>query len=159
MARISNSSTSLFARAVCVLTSLITLSSFAAIAQKRGGEDEPVFREYRGVQIGMTVEEARKKLGNPKDKGEGQDFFTFNERESLLVGYDKTNKVTLVSVDFQAGAEGIPAAKTVMGSDLEAKTDGSMYKMVRYPKAGFWVAYSRTAGDSPMVSITIQKIE
>ena len=64
-----------------------------------------------------------------------------------------------VSVDFLSGATGVPVAKAVIGSDIEAKPDGSMYKMVRYPKAGYWVSFSRTAGDSPLTSVTIQKIE
>ena len=32
-----------------------------------------------------------------------------------------------------------------------------MYKMVSYPKAGYWVAYSRTAGDEPLTIITMQR--
>jgi hypothetical protein len=32
-----------------------------------------------------------------------------------------------------------------------------MYKMVNYPAAGYWVAYSRTPGDEPMVMVTMQK--
>ena len=146
-------------RTISALTVLISLASSGSLAQKRGGEDEPVFREYRGVQIGMTTEECRKKLGSPKDKADDQDFYSFSEREMATVVYDKTHKVSVLSVDFMAGAEGIPTAKSVMGADIEAKSDGSMYKMIRYAKAGFWVSYSRTAGDTPMVSITIQKIE
>jgi hypothetical protein len=37
------------------------------------------------------------------------------------------------------------------------RPDGSLYKMVTYPRAGYWVAYSRTTGDSPMVMIAMQK--
>ena len=147
-------------RAIFVLIAILALCSSGLNAQKRSGEDElPVFREYRGVQIGMPVDEARKKLGNPKDKSDEQDFYIFSERETAQIMYDKAHKVSVLSVDFMAGAEGVPTAKTVIGADLEAKPDGSMYKMIRYTKAGFWVSYSRTAGDSPMVSITIQKIE
>jgi hypothetical protein len=143
-----------------LLAVLIALASSGSFAQKRGGDDEmPIFREYRGVQIGMTTDEARKKLGSPKDKGDDQDLYSFGENENAVVGYDKTRKVSVLSVDFMAGAQGIPTAKAVMGADIEAKSDGSMYKMIRYTKAGFWVSYSRTAGDSPMVSITIQKID
>lgn len=149
-----------WSRTFCLLAALIALASSGSFAQRRGGDDEmPLFKEYRGVQIGMTTEEARKKLGNPKDKGDEQDFYAFNERESAIVGYDKTHKVSVLSVDFMTGAEGIPTAKAVIGSDIEAKSDGSMYKMIRYTKACYWVSYSRTAGDTPMVSITIQKIE
>ena len=131
--------------------------------QKRGGanqEDGPIFSEYRGVQIGMTADEARKKLGHLKDKGDTQDFFVFSDNETAQVVYDAaTHKVVTVSVDFMSGAADVPVAKAVIGSDLQAKPDGSMYKMVRYAKAGYWVSYSKTAGDSPLTSVTIQKIQ
>jgi hypothetical protein len=47
----------------------------------------------------------------------------------------------------------------VFGEDFETKPDGSKHKLVRYPKAGYWVSYSRTAGDTPIVTITIQKLQ
>ena len=49
--------------------------------------------------------------------------------------------------------------KQILGSDLEAKADGSVYKMVRFPKAGYWLSYNRTGGAAPMTSITLQKIQ
>jgi hypothetical protein len=52
---------------------------------------------------------------------------------------------------------GAPTPLAVIGTDIEAKPDGSLYQMKTYPQAGYWVAYSRTAGDSPMVIITMQK--
>jgi hypothetical protein len=30
--------------------------------------------------------------------------------------------------------------------------------MVRFPKAGYWISYNRTGGNSPMTSVTLQKI-
>jgi hypothetical protein len=47
----------------------------------------------------------------------------------------------------------------VLGAEAGAKTDGSIYKLLRYPKAGYWVSYSRTAGSSPTTTITMQKID
>jgi len=32
-----------------------------------------------------------------------------------------------------------------------------MYQRLDFPKAGYWVAYSRTAGDEPLTIITMQK--
>ena len=162
MIRISGISASRMLTVVFVLTALPVCFSPVSTAQKRGApaEDEnPVFREYRGVQIGMTTEEARKKLGNPKDKGDEQDFYIFNERETAQIVYDKSHKVYVLSVDFTAGAPDVPTPKSVIGSEIQAKPDGSMYKMIRYTKAGFWVSYNRTACDSPMISITIHKID
>ncbi len=124
-----------------------------------GGEDEPLFQEYRAVRIGMTAEEVRKKLNDPSDKSDEQDFFVFNDNENAQVFYDKSKKVFAISVNFLNGARDIPTPKSVFGSELSAKPDGSMYKMVRYPKAGCWVSFSKTAGDSPLITVTVQKIE
>jgi len=76
-----------------------------------------------------------------------------------MVYYDKAKTVTAISIDCMNGANAIPPAKAVIGSEIDAKPDGSGYKMVRYPRAGYWVAYSRTAGKTPTVTITMQKID
>jgi len=145
---------------VFVLAISSALLPTPAAGQRRGGDDEnPLFREYRGIQIGMTADETRKKLGNPKDKADDQDIYFFGEKESAQIVYDKAHKVSVLSVDFLNGATGVPTPKSVFGDDVAAKPDGSIYKMIRYKKAGYWVSYNRTAGDSPMISITIQRIE
>ncbi len=146
---------------VFVLTALPIVPSVSSAQRKNGPAEDvnPVFREYRGVQIGMTADEARKKLGSPKDKGDEQDFYIFSEQETAQIVYDKTHKVSVLSVDFSSGAANVPTAKTVMGTEIEAKADGSLYKMIRYAKAGYWVSYNRTAGDTPLTTITIQKID
>jgi len=107
----------------------------------------------------MHNDEARKKLGNPRDKGDDQDFYVFNDTQAVQVFYDKSGAVSAISIDYMNGATGIPTAKEVLGTDADAKPDGALYKMIRYPKAGYWVSYSRTAGSSPTTTITIQKIE
>jgi hypothetical protein len=124
-----------------------------------GDDDAPLFHEYRSVKIGMTTEEVRKKLNNPSDKSDEQDFFIFSDNESAQVFYDKSQKVFAISVNFLSGARDLPTAKAIFGSDITPKPDGSMYKMVRYPKAGCWVSFSRTAGDSPLTTVTLQKID
>ena len=52
-----------------------------------------------------------------------------------------------------------PEPKLIIGSDADKKDDGSLYKMVRFPKAGCWVSYLRTNGDSPMTIVTLQKLQ
>ena len=123
------------------------------------GDEEPVFLEYRGVKIGWLADEFRKKLGNPADKGDEQDFYRFGDNETCQVLYDKaTRQVTAISVDFMNGAREVITPQQVFGADFDAKPDGSKYKLVRYPKAGFWVSYSKTAGDRPIITVTIQKL-
>ena len=121
-------------------------------------ENRPAFSDFKGVRIGMAAEESRKKLGNPRDKSPEQDFYVFNDNEAVQVFYDKAGAVSAISIDFMSGASGIPAAKEVLGTEADAKPDGSLYKLLRYPKAGYWVSYSRTAGNSPTTTITMQKI-
>lgn len=121
-------------------------------------DDSTSFREYRGIQLGMMTDDVRKKLGDPKDKGDEQDFYVFNDTETAQIVYDKTHKVVTISADF-INASGVLSAKQVIGADVEAKADGSVYKMVRYTKAGYWLSYNRTSGASPLTTITLQKIQ
>ncbi|MCA1635364.1 MAG: hypothetical protein LC802_17175 [Acidobacteria bacterium] len=120
------------------------------------GKDEPPFHEYKGVRIGMTADESRKKLGDPTDKGDVQDFYAINDNETAQIFYDAEKKVYALSIIYMGGS-GMPTAKAVLGAEVEAKPDGSMHRRVDYPKAGYWIAYSRTAGDSPLVTVTMQK--
>jgi hypothetical protein len=146
-----------------LLLAIPLLLSTVAVAQTRRipatVDESPIFHEYRGIQIGWLADDVRKKLGAPADKGEEQDFYTFGEKETCQILYDKvTKKVTAISVDFMTGASDVITPQQVFGSDFETKPDGSKHKLVRYPKAGYWVSYSRTAGDSPIVTITIQAL-
>jgi outer membrane protein assembly factor BamE (lipoprotein component of BamABCDE complex) len=122
-------------------------------------EGRPTFSEFRGVRIGMSTDEARKKLGSPRDKSDVQDFYVFNDTQAVEIFYDKNHAVSAISIDFMDGASNVPSAKDVLGTEADAKADGSQYKMMRYPKAGYWVSYSRTAGSTPTTTVTIQKIE
>lgn len=121
-------------------------------------EDRPAFSEFKGVRIGMTTDEARKKLGTPRAKSAEEDLYVFNDTQAVQVLYDKAGAVSTISIDFMSGASAIPAAKEVLGTDADSKPDGSLFKMLRYPKAGYWVSYSRTAGAEPTTTIMMQKI-
>ena len=130
----------------------------AATAAADDDKSQPPYHEYKGIRIGMTADDARKKLGEPADKSDKQDFYSFADgKEMAQVFYDAEKKVYAVSIIYMGGADGVPTAKTVLGGEVEAKPDGSVYRKVDYPKAGFWVSYSRSQGDSPMVTVTMQK--
>ncbi len=157
--RISTSASLVLLTTLLFQASLTISTAQTQKARAASGDDAPLFHEYRSVQIGMTAEEVRKKLNNASDKSDEQDFFIFSDNESAQVFYDKSKKVFAISVNFLNGARDLPTAKVIFGSDIPAKPDGSIYKMVRYPKAGCWVSFSRTAGDSPLTTVTVQKIE
>ena len=144
----------------CVVIVLFMTASTAVAQGSKGSiaaPDESGF-QFRGVKIGMATEEARKKLGSPKEKSPEQDFYLFNDNEAVQVYYEK-GAVSAIAIDYMTGANGIPTAKAVLGAEADAKADGSIHKVVRYPKAGYWVSYSRTAGNEPTITITMQKIQ
>jgi hypothetical protein len=116
----------------------------------------PLFTDYRGVKIGMSADEVRGKLDQIK-KGEGQDFLVLSDQESAQIYYDGEGKVTAVSIDYFNNGKA-PSPDAVLGTAIQAKADGSMYQLNRYPEAGYWVSYNRTAGNKPIVTITMQKM-
>ena len=122
-------------------------------------EDGPPFSQYKGVRLGMGADEARKLLGVPADKDDKQDFYSFSDKESAQIFYDAEKKVFAISIVYIGAGSGVPTAKSVLGADIEAKPDGSMHRRLDFPKSHCWVAYSRTSGDSPLVTVTIQKKE
>jgi hypothetical protein len=160
---ISNSPKQAMQRTTRVLMHALMLALLAAAsatvvsAQKVG--DRPLFTEYKGVSIGMDMNEARKKLGQPTDKADAQDFFMFSDKESCQVFYDKVHKVMAVSVSYLGDKSGAPSPKVVLGTEIDAKLDGSMYKLVRYPASGYWVSYKKTTGEDPLITVTMQKIQ
>lgn len=117
---------------------------------------EPLYKEYRGVVLGMSAKDVRAKLGKPQEKSDVMDFYVFNGRERARVYYTD-GKATAVIATYIGKDAAAPAPAKVLGTEIEAKADGSMYQMTPYKQAGYWVAYSRTGGDSPMVMITMQK--
>lgn len=128
----------------------------AGEAVAANGVVQPLYREYRGVTLGMSASDVRAKLGKPQEKSDGMDFFVFNERERARVYYTD-GKATAVIATYIGRDGGAPPPVAVLGAEIEARADGSMYQMKPYREAGYWVAYSRTAGDAPMVMITMQK--
>ncbi|MDT5062155.1 MAG: hypothetical protein QOH63_2614 [Acidobacteriota bacterium] len=147
---------------IAFLVATLACISGASVARAQNGgsmkkTDKPIYVGYKGVSIGMDAVEARKKLGDPKDKSDAQDFYIFSDKETAQVFYDK-GKVMAVSVNY-LGDKNAPLPKVVLGLDIEAKADGGMYKLVRYPEAGYWVSYNRTGGDDPLVTVTMQRIQ
>ncbi len=147
---------------VAVGTMLMVLLLFAdAASQTKNSapatEAKSSLFNYRNVSIGMKADDARKALGEPKEKADDQDFYVFAETESAQVYYDAGRNVTAISITYFGDLSKVPSAKTVLGEDALPKADGSIFKTVRLPKAGYSVSYSKTAGDAPTVSITLQK--
>ena len=131
-----------------------TKTKFAAA---NGEQPQPLYTNYRGVTLGMTPQEVRAKLGEPVLKDAELDYFVFSDNLTAQIAYDAAHKVKAISVDFSGGLNA-PDYRTVVGTELDSRPDGSAFKMIRYEAQGFWVSYNRTAGPVVIVTITIQKI-
>lgn len=115
---------------------------------------QPLYREYRGVRIGMTAEQARAKLGAPTLKSVEQDFYVFSTSETAQIAYDAEQKVVTISTDY-AGGTGAPDYKSVVGEGLLQRPDGSVFRMVMYDSERLWVSYNKSSAMVPTVTITI----
>ena len=114
---------------------------------------QPLYKEYRGVRLGMTAAETRAKLGEPAMKSDEQDFYVFSANETAQIVYTG-QKVVTISTDY-LGAVGAPDYKSVVGEELLQKPDGSWFRMTLYDSERFWVSYYKSASVEPVVTITI----
>ncbi len=130
----------------------VTVSDVAA-------QDKPLFVEYKGVAIGMSMADARQKLGKAAEQTDAEDYWEFSNEESVRVLYGADKMVRAISINYDAKQALTPTALVVFGKELTAKQDGSMHKMVEYKKDGFWISYVRTAGENAMVIVTLQKMD
>ena len=120
----------------------------------------PVLTDLNGISIGMTDDEVREKLGKPASSDATGMLFILDNGETMQIGLGPDKKVSSATAIYSGKESNAPDASKVLGSvELQPESDGKIYKRVRYPSAGFWVAYSRlNLASGPMTTITIQKI-
>ena len=86
---------------------------------------QPLYTQYKGVQLGMSADEARAKLGTPALKESDQDYYMFSENETAQIVYDGAHKVVTISVDY-AGGVGAPQASPWSDGEAEMSPRPSM---------------------------------
>lgn len=134
-----------------LLIAALLLLLLGTIAKAQG--QQPVYREYRGVRLGMTATETRAKLGDPAMKSDDQDFYVVTANETTQIVYEN-QKVVTISTDYTNGV-GAPDYKSVVGEGLLQRPDGSVFRMVMFTPQGFWVSYNKSASVVPVVTVTI----
>jgi len=121
---------------------------------------QPVFTEYKGIKIGMTADEVHRLIDKkPKIEDKNGYYYVFSDDEAMQIILDENKKVKVISIIY-TGENNAPSYEAVFGKDvpLEKNPDGRINKLIRYPEAGYWVAYLRGAGEKPVVTVTIQKM-
>ncbi len=96
-----------------------------AAAQQPAGETvaakavaEPLFRDYKGIQIGMTAKDVRAKLGKPEEKSDEMDFFVFSDKERARVYY-RDGKASAVIATYMGKDNDAPTPLAVLGTDIK----------------------------------------
>lgn len=136
------------------LLGALLLLFLGIVAKGQSPTQPPLYREYRGVRLGMTATETRAALGEPTFKSEEQDFYVISTNETAQIAY-KAQKVVTISIDY-AGGVGAPDYKSVVGAGvLLERPDGTLFRMVRYDSERLWVSYNKSASAVPLVTITI----
>ena len=156
---------------VLVVASILVSGVLPSVAQAQSNGQKPAqaappaaqlegprYREYHGVRLGMTEAEVRAALGTPKETDGRQEFYALSDTEKAQVFYDARRNVWAITVSYLGGQGNVPTPEQIFGGPVELKPDGSIYKMVKYERAGYYVAYSRDAGDAPFVSVVMQKL-
>jgi outer membrane protein assembly factor BamE (lipoprotein component of BamABCDE complex) len=122
---------------------------------------EPAVKELRGISLGMTVDEVRSKLGKPLSQDDSGLYYSFSNTESAQIGLNSDGKVRTIATIYSGGDQNAPKFEDVFGPNVQvaASDNGRVYKMVRYPSAGFWIAYSKIGTDkSELTTVTMKKI-
>ncbi|MEP6944934.1 MAG: hypothetical protein ABJA02_03390 [Acidobacteriota bacterium] len=146
----------LAASGVVKLTSKVSASILATPTPDSAGEAP--FKAYRGVALRMPVAQVTEKLGAPTQRSKAGDYYAISSTESVQITYDADQTVKSVSINFTGDLKTAPTPKEVVGTDIKKDADGIMNKMVSFPKDGFWVSYTRTAGKEATIIISLQKL-
>lgn len=152
-------------KTVGIFLSLIFLvlavqAAFASpvIPQTSPTPDKSSYTGYKGLLIGVSAADVRGKLGGPKEKSDTMDLFVMSETESVQFYYDASQVVTAIMITYSGDLKLAPTPTDIFGEDVAPNAEGGIFKMVRYPKSGFWISYNRSPGSDAVVSIAIQKM-
>jgi len=119
----------------------------------------PAVRTVRDVQLGMSLDDVKKKLGKPDVQDDTGVLFSLSGGDSVQIALDEKKEVKVVAAIYAPGSKIAPSLKDIFGPDAVDAT-GDTYKMERYPDAGYWISYSRSnSQDKPIVVVTMRKIQ
>lgn len=118
----------------------------------------PAMTEFRKASIGIDADELKKAWGKPEVEDATGLIFELSDKEMAQIAIDPDKKVNTIAVTFKDGS-GAPTAEEVFGpgEKIERKENGTIFHMVRYPEAGYWVSYL-SQGEGKSVILTFRKL-
>jgi hypothetical protein len=137
-------------------------SNIGQTAAQPALKEGPAISDLEGISIGMTDDQVKEKLGKPESGDNSGMYFSMSNGQSMQLALDSEGKVRMIAVVYMGSKAKPPEPTEVFGKDgnIEPSADGKIYKMVRYPTAGYWIAYSRlNLENGPMTTVTIQKMD
>ena len=131
---------------------------FAQPTPTPGDAKEGLYRTYRGVTVRMPAADVAAKLGVAAQHSKAGDYYAISSTESVQISYDTDQTVKAITINISGDLKSAPSAKDVLGEDVKKDADGTISKLVSFPKSGYWASYTRTAGKNATVIITLQKL-
>ncbi|HEX6125503.1 MAG TPA: hypothetical protein VFZ23_09055 [Pyrinomonadaceae bacterium] len=119
----------------------------------------PFLKEYRKLTIGAPADTLRELWGKPTVEDSDGFVYKMSDSETIQIMIGPEKNISAIAVTFDNG-KGAPSFADVFGEAVlpEKRENGSVYKMVRYPDAGYWVAYYMGPPENATVSVTMQKL-
>jgi hypothetical protein len=152
-----------FARRILVLGTVV-LALALTISGQSGGKDPeaaPFIDDLKGISIGMSGDEVKKVIGKPDVSDASGMYFDLDNDEAVQIRLDADKKVAAVVVIYSGKEAEAPKIAEVFGPEVSVTPaeNGNVYKLVRYPSKGFWIAYSRIKSkDNPLTTITMNEL-
>ena len=118
----------------------------------------PAMAEFRKASIGIAADDLKKAWGKPEVEDDTGFIYEFSDKEMAQISITPDKKVDAIAVTFRDGT-GAPKAEEVFGpaEKIEPKENGTVFHMVRYPEAGYWVSYL-SQGTGKAVILTYKRI-
>jgi hypothetical protein len=141
-----------------LVTALAMTASGGQSTGTPAASTESLFKEFKGARLGMPSSEVRRLLGKPEEKDAAQEFYVLSEVRRIRVYYDSEGQVSALVASFIGKDSGAPSPEAILGEPIAPGANGAANGSSFRPEDGYRVSYSRTADESPMVFITIQKL-
>lgn len=146
-----------FALGISCSLSLCALTVNAALLTKHSAAQNgaKVFREYKGVKLGLKREQVQAALGKPENSNANSEDYNLPSGDAMTVHYDN-DEVRAIQLMF-LDPKNAPEWKEVVGNaEITELANGAKTARKVYNEEKFWVSiYTNKEGS--MIRITISR--